>query len=139
MFAVFSWWRKLVDGLASMRSFTRYASRFGRMFGLRDRGRLQEALDEGLALAKDILSGGTPMERIQIVVAASTIDDLAQRLGQPEAAYEVLTRAIATIDEAQEGMVSPIRKKPDDFASKLESYRRAFQESVNRIVSERNA
>jgi len=135
---VLQWWRNLVAGFDSFRSYVRHASRFGLVFGLRDRGRLQEALDEALSLAKDIHASGSAMDRIQIVVAASTIDDIAQRIGRPEAAYEVLTQAIATIDEARADMVAPLRRKPQDFDPQLESYRNSFQQRVNRIVSDRN-
>jgi len=135
---VLKWLRTFREGLREIRASTRFSSRFGRVFGLRDRGQLEEALKEALALADDILASETIMERSSIVVAASTIDEIAERLCRPDVAYDALTRALVVIDEASAKSASNIPRKPGDWQSLLESYRNDFRDRVNRIVSDRN-
>jgi len=132
------WWRNLVDGLKGIRDSTRYSARLGRVFGLRDRGRLEEALQAALSIVDDLFASPAAMDLATVAVIASTIDGIAERLDRPEAAYDALKRALIVIEEAQADLVPGLHPKPGDLQSLLDSYQRQFRERINAIVSSRN-
>jgi hypothetical protein len=86
-----SWWEGLRNAL-------RASSLIGRAFGLRDRGRLEEALvvcREAIRLAGPVDADHTdPSSLSTIVIGAVTIDEIATRLGQPQLAREPLANAL---------------------------------------------
>jgi hypothetical protein len=96
---VAKWWRELGEVFRSIPAALRNGRRFGRIFRLRDKGRLEDALREALALADELLASPLDMDRPSVIVVASTIDEIAQRLDRPEAAYDVLTRAVRAIEQ----------------------------------------
>lgn len=126
------WWRVLRDSLGASR-------RIGRVFGLRDRGRLDEALQEGLRLAEDLFASEDWMTKGTLLVCASTVDDLAQRLDRHGEAESVLRRAIAVIEKEQADTPPRIPRKSGDWHSLLASYHHRFREQLNVIASNRNA
>jgi hypothetical protein len=136
---VAQWWHDLVAGFRDIRASTRYSARIGRVFGLRDRGRLDEALSSALSIVDDLFASPSAIDRSSVIVVASTIDEIAERLNKPEAAYDALKRALAVIEQAQAELVPGLRPKADDWQSTLESYHRQFRDRINVIVSRRNA
>lgn len=69
----------------------------GRAFGLRDRGRLEQALvvcRQAIEVAGPVGPGEDPAALGTIVIGAFTIDEIASRLGQPALAREPLANAL---------------------------------------------
>jgi len=138
MASVLKWWRDFVGGWRGFRASLGFASRFGRIYGLRDRGSVEEALNLALALAADIKASPRSWNPTDRIMAAATVDELAQRLDRREVAYDALKHALDVIDEEKTRLVPSLPPKPGDFASLLGRYERHFRESVNLIVSRRN-
>jgi hypothetical protein len=138
MASVLKWWRDFVGGWRGFRASLGFASRFGRIYGLRDRGAVEEALNLALALAADIKASPRSWNPTDRIMAAAIVDALAQRLDRREVAYDALKHALDVIDEEKTRLVSSLRPKPGDFASLLGRHERHFRESVNLIVSRRN-
>jgi hypothetical protein len=82
------------------------------VFGLRDRARLDEALQEALSLADDL---------------------------RHHEAESVLKRALAVIEKEQASSTPRIPHQRGDWHSMLASYHRRFCEQLNVIASGRNA
>jgi hypothetical protein len=129
--SVLRWWRAFRESL-------RAGSRIGRVFGLRDRGRLDEALQQGLSLAEDLFASDNWMVTSTLIVCAATIDEVAQRLNRPQEAESVLRRAVAVIEREQASGTPRIPRKPGDWHSTLASYHRQFRDQLNVIASARN-
>jgi hypothetical protein len=108
----------------------RTGARFGRIFRLRDRGQLEAALEQGVALAHDLSGSTRLMDKPLIMVAAATVDEIATRLGRPEEAREILQRALAIIDAQRAEMGTATRRKAGDYWSLLDSYERSFRERL---------
>ena len=92
------WWRDFVGGFRGWRDAARMGGRFGRIFRLRDRGRLEEALQAALALGADVKVSEGMFHDSNSVLAAAVIDEIAQRLDRHEVAYDALVYAIAVIE-----------------------------------------
>jgi hypothetical protein len=99
----------------------RSASLMGRAFGLRDGGRLEEALaacNEALAAAQDPRAGGDNTSSFStIVVGALTVDEIATRLGTPELARKPLENAVRMFELLKRRSVRQLR--PDKYAQLL--------------------
>jgi len=129
---VLKWWR-------SFRGSLRASSRIGRVFGLRDRGRLDEALKEALSLADDLFTSDDWMVTSTQIVCAATIDEIAQRLDRHQEAENVLKRALAVVEREQASGTPRIPRKPGDWHSTLASYHLHFRDQLNSLASTRNA
>lgn len=74
----------------------------GRAFGLRNRGRLEEALgvcQQAIRIARPVdPAAPSPSSFGTFVVGALTIADIARNLGRPEVAREPLETALAMLD-----------------------------------------
>ena len=132
------WWQRIIAGLRELRESTRYSGRLGRVFALRDRGQLEEALRDALALAGEVLDSPSSLHVPTTLAVVATIDELAERLERPEAAYDSLRRALVIVGKEQADLVAALHPRPGDWQSLLERYRREFQDRVNAIVSARN-
>jgi hypothetical protein len=110
----------------------------GRIFGLRNRGHLDEALQEALSYANEVFSSPETADEAAALIVTATVDDLAQSLGRPEVAYDALKGALAVIARADADLVPAMRPKPNDWQSYLSRYRAQFAERLNAIVSLRN-
>lgn len=132
------WWRDFLRGLGGFRASLKYSARLGRIFGLRKKGRLDEALAEALALSAELKTSTALLASIDIVMATATIDEIAERLDRHDVAYDALVDGIATIEKLKADSVPKLHPKPGDLESQLEPYHRRFRDSLNRIVSRRN-
>ena len=99
MASVLKWWRDFVGGWRGFRASLGFASRFGRIYGLRERGSVEEALNLALALAADIKASPRSWNPTDRIMAAAIVDELAQRLDRREVAYDALKHALDVIDE----------------------------------------
>ena len=106
------WWR-------SFRGSLRASSRIGRVFGLRDRGRLDEALRAALVLADDLFASDDWMITSTLIVCAATVDEIAQRLDRPQEAESVLRRALAVIEREQASSTPRLPRKPGTGTRRL--------------------
>jgi hypothetical protein len=125
------WWTKTVEVLRWFPRAFRSGRRMGQVFRLRDRGRLEEALEKGLALAEDLLA--TPADSIDApmaMVAVSTVAEIAGRLGRPQAAEAVLRRGLAFIERERTETMPTIPRKPRDYRSLLDSFERQFKDRL---------
>ena len=128
MLSMAGWWIDVADIVRSIPRSVRTGSRFGRIFRLRDRGRLEEALQQALALARELLTGRHFMDKPNAILAASTVDELAARLGRPAEAREVLERALEVIEQEQAELSE--RHRSADYQTTLEGYSRRFRERL---------
>jgi hypothetical protein len=122
------WWSDVVAVVTSMPRAIRTGSRFGRIFRLRDRGHLEEALAAAKELADELLTRARFMDKPSGIIAASTVDELALRVGRPEEARPVLERALRVI--AQEQSDARDRTRSADYDRTLDTYARRFQERL---------
>ena len=132
------WWRDEVGGWRGFRASLGFASRFGRVYALRDRGEVEDALTQALALAADVKASPNRFNPVNRMMAAAIVDELARRLDRHDVAYDALKHALDVIDGEKAKLVPNLRPKPRDWASILGRYERQFRESLNLIVSRRN-
>jgi hypothetical protein len=128
MLSMAGWWTDMVEIVRSIPQSVRTGSRFGRIFRLRDHGRLEDALRQALALTHELLAGRHFMDRPNAILAASTVDELAVRLGRPAEAREVLERALEMIEREQAELSE--RHRSADYQATLEGYSRRFRERL---------
>jgi hypothetical protein len=122
------WWTDMVEMVRSIPRSIRTGGRLGRIFRLRDHGRLEEALQQALGLTHELLTAPRFMDKPNAILAASTVDEIAVRLGRPEAAREVLERALKLIEQEQAELSD--RRSSADYQVTLEGYSRRFRERL---------
>jgi len=122
------WWTDVVEIVRSIPRSVRTGSNLGRIFRLRDHGRLEEALQQAVALTHELLTGPRFMDKPNAILAASTVDELAVRLGRPAEAREVLERALEVIEQEQAQLSA--RHRSADYQATLEGYSRRFRERL---------
>jgi hypothetical protein len=131
------WLTELVEAITWIPRAARNGARFGRVFRLRDRGHLNEALQEALALAHDLLEAPRDFDKPSVMFAASTVDEIAQRLGTPEAAREILERALVVAEQEWAEIMTDIRPNARDYRSQVDASRRRFRERLTRLRQDR--
>ena len=122
------WWTEMVELVKSLPRSIRTGGRLGRIFRRRDRGQLEEALHDALGLANELLAAPRFIDKPNAIVAASTADEIAVRLGRPEDARDVLERALQLIErELADTSAGP---RSTDYRSALHSHARRFRERL---------
>jgi hypothetical protein len=125
------WWSDVVDIVTSMPRAVRTGGRFGRIFKLRDRGRLEEAFAAAVALADELLTQPRQLDKPNAIVAAATVDELAVGLGKPGDARQVLERALEVIEREQ--VETHPRGRSAHYKVMLDTYERRFRERLRRL------
>jgi hypothetical protein len=123
------WPTELVEVITSIPRAARNGARFGRV--------LNEALQEALALAHDLLEASRDFDKPSVMFAASTVDEIAQRLGTPEAAREILERALIVAEKEWAAIATDIRPNARDYRSQVDASRRRFRERLTQLRQDR--
>jgi len=122
------WWRDFVGGPGGFRAALKYSARLGRIYHLRDKGRLEEALSQALALGVELKTSTGGLARIDIVMVAA-VDEIAQRLDRHHVARDALVAGIAAIEK----LTADPPPNPE-LESQLEPYHRRFRYSLDKLA-----
>jgi hypothetical protein len=122
-------WNDVVEIFKSIPRSLRTGGRLGRIFRLRDQGRLDEALTKALELTDELLTNPRFVDKPNAIIAAATVDEIAVRLGREKDSREVLERALKLIDKEMAETAG--RPRSEDYHKTLEAHARRFRERLN--------